>query len=363
MISGRYLCVMIIALLFSSCRENPADDHMMDRYNWVSEVRIMNVDGTKDHAFTSDRKHVVFANYLPNGQKIILVQEGVMYSINPDGTQKAAIITNYGFSYSLQNNAGKQWFQFTKDSKKIIFSLAKDDRYAREIHTVNIDGTGEINLTGQGELKRLIQNFALSPDNRAVVYAEYWPDSSHANSISMVNIDGTNKHVVKTFGFSKPMNPQFHPTDNSAIVYQLDEGYWKGTSLNRVSLSDTSNVKMLKNDTRAYPIPCISPLNKIFLQSLTYPYTMMSIGFETGEERTIAIALPYGFMNLSFSNDGSRLLIADAYQNYAVSDNDGTGMQYYKFPNQDSNIQKADPYLSPDNQQIIYRTVQLVLER
>jgi hypothetical protein len=74
----QFILISLMALLMSSCKLSTDNDgdQMGDTYTWIGGARIVNADGTNDRALTTDGTIVYYANFLPNGEKILIVQNG-----------------------------------------------------------------------------------------------------------------------------------------------------------------------------------------------------------------------------------------------------------------------------------------------
>lgn len=356
----RILFVPIVCCMLGllSCGKSTGLDQFPITHD-VSDIRIMNADGTNDHPLTNDHQVISYANFLPNGSKIFYVQiipyPQVVYSVNPDGTGKVAVFSKTIFPAGVPRSFDMaRRIVFSPDSRKIIFSTPSSKessyQYFYDIYSINTDGTNEVNLT-QNNGKQLFHGFSVSNDSRRIVYSELGTDSINHNNISIIDADGKNRVIVKTFGNIQPLFPQFLPTDNNIVVY-LESDDAQGFYLKRLSLSDPTAVTTIARVTRFLQFPSISNSNKMIFNGIDFPFSVITVDLLTGVKQSF---LDPSLSWISLSNDGNLLVLGDMQKSFTIVNIDGSASRTIN-----STATKAEnvaPFLSPSNQQLIYISI------
>jgi hypothetical protein len=349
-----FLCATALLI---SCRKLPTETPILFPRT-ISEIRTMSIDGSNDHPLTNEQHIIQYANFLPNGEKIVYVDRSispqVVFSINPDGTGKTLLFAaDIFYPISPELFDLEQRILFTKDSKHIIYSTYDENTFAREIYSINVDGTNKFNITNNNG-KYIIHGFSMSNDNQRIIYSEFGKDSTN-NRICIIRLDGTNKIIAKSFGSTMPMFPQFLPTDNDTIIY-LDGDQIHGFLLKRFSLVDTVTVTTIAQIPRVLVYPTITKLNKIFFSNVGSSTGIYSINLLSGEK----LVIPTGFLSwISPSPDGLLLIAGNGLSSFTVFQMDGAAMRTINaFPDANDVV----PFLSPSNQQILYRSITTIGE-
>lgn len=113
-------------------------------------IMVMNLDGTGLKSLLSKPMHAGDLEYSPDGTKISFI------SGRPDPAFPRHIITNLSamnadgsgltqLTNHTRNDGGR--ISWSPDSTQLVFSTQRIDHPDSEVHTVNVDGTGDTNIT------------------------------------------------------------------------------------------------------------------------------------------------------------------------------------------------------------------------
>lgn len=143
--------------------------------------------------------------------------------MNLDGSQRNMVRE---FGPSSRNIA--DGLVFSRDSRRLFFSASAAGAFDVNIFSINIDGTGLINLTNDScsnDGGDLGYELALSPDGSQIVFVRNCGPSDDDAKIWVMNVDGTGQRLLTTSALvnSDPTgdehrSPQFSP-NGSQIVF------------------------------------------------------------------------------------------------------------------------------------------------
>jgi Tol biopolymer transport system component len=142
--------------------------------------------------------------------RIAYNEEGVIYTINPDGSGKSKVVNT--------SEAGST-IDYSPDGKRITYASYEgfnDGNPAgpqkdHEIYTINVDGTGKFQLTHNN---RYDSDPSYSPDGKRVAYTRI---DGHDAEIYTINADGTGAFRV-TNNDTNEFFPSYSP-DGKKIVF------------------------------------------------------------------------------------------------------------------------------------------------
>jgi Tol biopolymer transport system component len=157
------------------------------------EIHTMNLDGSNltrltDSPDLSSRS----PEYSPNGSLIMFkngssqsVGDGFLEVMNADGSNRH-VLANLGYQGDLSFSA------FSPDSSKIVFQAPGSGPSAPdEIYTINVDGTGLLNVTNSGSGD---YDARFNTDGTKIIYSTDSDPSSGTNyDIYIMNANGTGK--------------------------------------------------------------------------------------------------------------------------------------------------------------------------
>ncbi len=359
----------ILTFILTSCKFGVSDEEFKNNYS-VSSIHVMNIDGTNERALTNSNSYVLYANYLPNGRKIVFVRTRDLISDHPadylqtlyimdnDGSNTTPIVSkNICFAGTYPPLQTYYEFvpriQFTKDSKKIVFSTWYDRESCTNIWSINIDGSNLTNITNLGNSGAILGSFSLSNDDQKIVYNEFHADFAQTNYIVTRNIDGTNPKIIKTLHGIKTRFPRFLPTDNNTIVY-LEDINNVNSFLKRVSATDTSVSATIAPFQKSVYYPLLMKTNKLIYFAFEYPNSgLYELDLASGANQPIYKNI--GAWLVSASPDQSLLTWSDDHK-FGILNSNGTVVKDSLSPFYEC----REPYISPSNQQVIFRSISSV---
>lgn len=353
-----YWFALLIMVGLSSCKHVTEPPILSPRY--FAEVWVINVDGTNNRPLTDEKRAIQYANYLPDGSKIIYGGWGTLpqpiYSMNVDGTEKTLLVNADIFPPSdpVTYIERHHRIMFTSDSKFMVYSTYYDENYMSDLFLYSFGGKNTVKITDTKNAYSIF-DFNLSSDSRKVIYSTIGRDASYNNSIVISDLDGGNKTTIKTFGTQKPLYAQFLPTDNNVVVYVLGNET-DGYSICRFSLTDAAHVTVVAKIAPFSHFPIITKNNLMVLNQLFLSRRVYSVNLLTGEQGTI---LSNYASDLSLSIDGG-LIVTGNGSALTLSQLDGLGMKSIT-PRTNSEFNRT-PYLSPSNTQITYRSISTISE-
>jgi TolB protein len=162
-------------------------------------IYVMNVNGSGATQVTNDGHSPTWA---PDGKKIAFVRGMAIYSVNIDGSG----LTRLTGASTLNGGSNLAW---SPDGREIAFE-SLNNYYDPAIFVMNADGSNIRNLSGTG-LNVYDDAPSWSPDGTKIAF-------ERANSVYVMNADGTNKHEVS---YDYGTNPAWSP-DGTKIVYEGD---------------------------------------------------------------------------------------------------------------------------------------------
>jgi hypothetical protein len=359
-----------VALSISSCKFSSTDQDKLPGPQYsLSDIRIVDIDGTNQKILVNGRINVRYANFLPNGQKIIYVQTAIdggeqsLYSMNPDGSGKTflTILNSINFYYyRLYPDTAQERMLFTPDSRSIIYiasSAGPSNSWNQDnVYRIASDGSANTNLTQNYGNARRIYDMALSADGQQIVYGEYDLDQNgnvtdNEYRLCMINIDGSNKKIIKKSRDHQLLYPQFLQTDKNVVIYVARSIQIRDSSAIRsMSVADTSLDRVIITVGALQLAPVILSQNKMVYTEFYNPSFYM-IDLTNGSKQNLM--LPFYTSLLKMSLDRTMLLT-------------NSGMTLWSGQPDGSNDNKitVSPYanyifqlfLSPDKKKIIYCT-------
>lgn len=123
-----------------------------------------------------------------------------IYTINPDGTQKALLFEESGVSQT----------DISPDGTKIVYS--RGPVTGSDLYIIKADGTGKVQITTSGDGNN---DPAWSPDGDQIVFSG--EDSNGDIQLFIIDEDGSNREQI-TFGDLSPREPHWS-MDGSQIVF------------------------------------------------------------------------------------------------------------------------------------------------
>ena len=136
----------------------------------------------------------------PGGKKIAFTRQEQIFVMNADGSGQKQLTT-----------AGGNEPQWTPDGKTLVFHAARNN--VLDIYSINIDGSGETNLTLANKMFDL--NPRVSPDGTQIVFQS--GPTAQTTHITEMNLDGSGRTSYFAGGTSEE-NPRFSP-DGTQIVF------------------------------------------------------------------------------------------------------------------------------------------------
>ena len=160
-------------------------------------IYVMNANGSGATRVTSDGHSPAWS---PDGKKIAFVRGMAIYSVNTDGSG----LTRLTGASTLNGGSNLAW---SPDGGQIAFE-SLNDYYDPAVFVMNADGSNIRNLSGTGP-NVYDDAPSWSPDGTKIAF-------ERANSVYVMNADGTNKHEVS---YDYGTNPAWSP-DGTKIVYE-----------------------------------------------------------------------------------------------------------------------------------------------
>ena len=172
----------------------------------ASEIFAINADGSgllklTDKAWSSNRG----ITWSPNGSQIAFIGE--------DGPQAIHIANTDGSgSYKLPGSPSSLFFvDWSPDGTKFVYATTQ------ELFVINVDGTGQKQLTSTQDGASFDSNPRWSPDGTRIIFNRF---DNNFNSTYVINADGSNRR--KLFNFTAG-NPYWSPDGLSVALIDANE--------------------------------------------------------------------------------------------------------------------------------------------
>ncbi len=161
------------------------------------EIYIMNSDGSDQTRLTfNPTSDVGPVSFSPDGKRIAFSRNAAnegnaaynydIYTMNIDGGDVRQVTTDPEF------DAEPMW---SPDGSRILFLSARDRNM--EIYAINMDGSGEVNLSQRPEGNDGLVSF--TADGRFVICVHNSSAKPDFNQIWLINADGSNRRQVTSF--------------------------------------------------------------------------------------------------------------------------------------------------------------------
>ncbi|GEM_PF-1155051 len=131
--------------------------------NWqVSEIHVMNANGTGDTAITGNTSGDSHPVWSPDGSRILFYSKRdghyEVYAMDANGGNQTRL------TYSSTNAVNAQW---SPDGNKIIYNDVDTSTMTGQVHLMNADGTNDTVLTSSTGIN---ENPCFSPDGTSIVF-------------------------------------------------------------------------------------------------------------------------------------------------------------------------------------------------
>jgi TolB protein len=183
------------------------------------DIYVMNADGTGKTNLTNNglgvQDHIPY--YSPDGQKIAYTSDGGAQPSNPEGDQEVYVMNADGTGQKNLTNNGQNgsdvydfayYAEFSPDGQKITYATggvqASNPEGDYELYVMNTsDGSGKINLTNNGSgVSELFSDY--SPDGQKIVYTSDGVQASNPEGESELYVmsaqDGSGKKNITNNG-------------------------------------------------------------------------------------------------------------------------------------------------------------------
>jgi len=160
-----------------------------DRGGYPGDVYIMNANGANQinltHDLGVDVQILDPVAWSPAGDKIVFSDVyGVIWVVSEDGSDPTPIATG-------------EFGGWSSDGGKITFVVDVDEPLHREIHTINPDGTNEINLTPEGSDD---WEPSWSPDGGQIAFVSQFTEGPADYGVYVMNMDGSDRTSLDAVG-------------------------------------------------------------------------------------------------------------------------------------------------------------------
>lgn len=197
----RALAFTLMVLMIYGCPDNDESDGLSDS----NSIYVINTDGSGEVLLTDHDFDDRSPQFSPDGSKIAFRSyrdnENGIYTVNPNGSELTKLIATGGYD-----------FAFSPDGRQIVYSL-----WSEGIRIVDVEGTEDFMLVPKDSNHYSIHSPRFSPNGAKVVFVA---SSYRGNDvIKLINVDGTGE-VQLTDGSDWVLDerPQFTP-DSSRIVF------------------------------------------------------------------------------------------------------------------------------------------------
>ncbi|NQZ09588.1 MAG: PD40 domain-containing protein [Algicola sp.] len=183
--------------------------------------------GDYEAAVSHDGKTMAFTTYRYGGWKIAIS--------NIDGSNVRRVTMDPQYAYDPH---------FSPDGKSLVYRRVVPSGRAyyegqADIYRINIDGSGNKNLTNTG--KDGDRKAAFSPDGQTVVYDSFKNNDGKALWIMMMNPDGSNLHRVKS-GSELMFAPSWSPDGQWLAHLRADDDDYVDVWVMRLDGSEARNL-------------------------------------------------------------------------------------------------------------------------
>src|SRR5215217_7844181 len=192
-IAAAVLVACAVALFAVSGEANAAfpGENGSIAYNSQGVIYTINPDGSGKSKVTDTRVSGYPIDYSPEGKKITYTSHEGFNDGNPTGPQKDAEIYTINVGGSdrtnlTNNNRGDEDSSYSPDGKRIAYTHW--DGHDLEIYTINTDGTGEFRVTNNGTNEF---DPSYSPDGKKIVFSGSGEKNTNIYTISARGGDRT----------------------------------------------------------------------------------------------------------------------------------------------------------------------------
>ncbi|MCS6976532.1 MAG: biopolymer transporter Tol [Gemmatales bacterium] len=210
-------------------REEAARTGQRRRYEWVfdeyMDIFEANPDGSDLKRLTDTPGYDAEGAYSPDGKQIVFCSQRdgnlELWIMHADGSHPRKL-TNAPGCY----NGGPF---FSPDGKRVIFRADRKNKDELQIHVINVDGTGERQLT---DISGVAWAPYWHPDGKHIIFtaAEHKPMQRPNYDLYLMNVD-TGEMTRITFAPGQDVLPVFSPDGKKLMWTSTRDGSLPGTQL------------------------------------------------------------------------------------------------------------------------------------